>query len=532
MNMISAVDYEAFYNTWTDDFEKDAKEKLKAKGYLPKHLPSQQLQADKYIAMWEVLAKKLNLNDFQVVYLQNEQAGSLYQLPTATVTPSPATTTPARSSRNITKSNELEASLNILVSSGIRVVIGGKMYSGNESIVTLLSAAAVVEEPLPQLTEYMGIGSPTELPTSLIHIGRLLSQKKELYVQTMINNHLLFLNAANTSSCSDQLPSRPRKLDMHENIYPATAKPDLTSKIAPLILEIKDSPDTKGTELLDNCKAVLVQGIDHAHVLRSTDASLKHFAIMCVTGRSAWLLWFERAIENFSEVGKQFETVSITRIAHDNVWRYWCAFNNWTRKDPFWYLTEDGPFLRSTLSSITSVKLCATKIMAKSQHRVYGISLPQIVRYRINGTICKSVIGTTLLKHDLCVKVICGEREFQSEASIASKVAMKYNAMYQADNRPKSIHHLIGTHKVRRHEEIDALTQEFEEFVFEGRTTDAAKGIHLLINDFVYMCSLTGFLLQTVRSMRRPRVQTANLSIFCTRRTPSRPRTPQASTRT
>lgn len=194
-----------------------------------------------------------------------------------------------------------------------------------------------------------------------------------------------------------------------------------------MLLEIKDSPDTAGTDLLDNYRAVLVQGVDHMHVLRSTDASLKHCVVLCVTGRSAWMLWFERLIENFDVAGALFETVSIHRIAHRDVWPLWFASHERTRVHPHWYLTRDAGYLRSTLSTITSANFCGTKILAKSQHRVYGVSLPQIVRYRSSGKLNKSVVGITLMNHDLCVKVIHGEREFEREATAAMVVAVAYN---------------------------------------------------------------------------------------------------------
>ena len=432
-----------FYEEWTTDAEKSAKKKLQAKRVPTETLPNlAELPFDAYTGLWNELKDICDLDPMELWSVKSAHTAYLKKLQQARLPSAP----PAKSSRNVT--NQLENSINMLTSSGICVTIGGKLYNGSENLIALLSTAPVSEEPLSQLKKYVVESLTAGLPVELQNIGRLLTEGSKSNALGIINAHLDKLQAAHTSASSDQLLSRPRKLDEHHSIYPATAKPDLTSKIFPQLMETKDSPKTGGNEMCDDCWDVLAQAVDRANVLCNTDATLKHFAVFGVTGRSAWFLWFERNLAAFGAQDGLFEVLSMHRVPHSHVWPLWFALHERTRTEPFWYLTEDGVSLRSTLSSITSAKFCATKIIARSQHNVYGISLPQIVRYRTGAKTHKSVIGVTLMKHDLCVKIIHDESQFDREGSIGTKVATMYNKMYKSTEQ-KSTHHVIGTHKVR-----------------------------------------------------------------------------------
>ena len=281
-----------------------------------------------------------------------------------------------------------------------------------------------------------------------------LSAKHENRAQVALSKVCALLKASDTSSSSNCMFSDARKVYTTNNIYPASAKLDLISNVSPMGLELKATPPTKhdSTSLVDADVAGLAQGLQRCYVIRNTDATLSCFVLIVITGRSAWHIRFDRDLRKYGSK-ETFETVYVHRIAHEDVWKIWMAYNELTVKKPNWFLTSEALHLRSVLSCFTVPSLCATRLIAKSKHNVYGVSLPQAVPFRTVGNVSKTVLGVTLLSHDFCVKVIPSDYQFGIEPGISTAVGNSYNSLF-----PDRRHYLLRTHSVSASSASDAVS--------------------------------------------------------------------------
>ena len=110
----------------------------------------------------------------------------------------------------------------------------------------------------------------------------LLSLKLKIAVKTQIRYSTCLVIGANDA------------------IYTLTAKPDLSSNVAPMYLEIKPSGESaSSTVLTESDMDIFHQALDRVFVIRCTNATIKTHVTFAVTARSAWIFIFNRDIEAF-----------------------------------------------------------------------------------------------------------------------------------------------------------------------------------------------------------------------------------------
>jgi hypothetical protein len=360
--------------------------------------------------------------------------------------PTDITITPSKSNFSKTDINELQASLDTLSKSNVQVVIGNRAYESSDTITSLFKdiPETICDTDITDLAD----ASLVETSCKQLDLRHLLSQGtgKEALAQNAVSTepNLKLLRAVDTSKSSHLTFSMPRKIGNENNIYPASAKIDLLSTDCPMAMEFKSTGTTAEDSMLNLDVAGITQGLERICVVRSTNAALSAFIVFVVSGRRAWKLSFHRDVQCFGSTnGQGFETVRIVRIAHEDVWRHWFGYVALTASRPSWYLTPDAYHLLSTLNSITSPNLCGSRLYQASGHRVYVVSLPQLIHYEdINGT-KKSIIGVSMVNPNLCIKIIETHPEFHKESSIASAVCCTYNEL-----NPGLKFHLLGIHEI------------------------------------------------------------------------------------
>jgi hypothetical protein len=254
---------------------------------------------------------------------------------------------------------------------------------------------------------------------------------------------LKLLSAVNTSAATNSLYSLPRRVGQSDNVYPATARIDLLSQKCPMGMEVKATSvtSTAGGSLVVVDIEGLTQGLRRLWVMRSTNACINTFIMFVVTGRSAWLLLFTRTVESYRN--GNFETITLTRIKHEDVWRTWLGYTKMTEDNAAWFLTCDAVHIMSTLNCIVSPSLCGTQLLQASNHRVYAVSLPKIFRHRDAGGRWKKIVGITSVDPDFCLKVIPKRETFNNEAKAALEVCVSYHARFSS-----SLFYVIGTHEL------------------------------------------------------------------------------------
>jgi hypothetical protein len=82
------------------------------------------------------------------------------------------------------------------------------------------------------------------------------------------------------------------------NVYPWRSKPDICSKVCPMIIEVKASTSAEGKGLIVTDIEVISQAMERVYGARCTNAMYKKVIALAITYRSAWLLEFTRNIES------------------------------------------------------------------------------------------------------------------------------------------------------------------------------------------------------------------------------------------
>jgi hypothetical protein len=345
--------------------------------------------------------------------------------------------------------NKLQHVLELMMQSHLKVTIGGTEYQDKMDGGKLLRECKI-EDADPDITQ---LADPTfvQFMNKKLPLKELLSRGlgTESKAQQTISQprYLAKLRATDPSSETNRMFSLPRRVGESENIYPATAKFDLLSEVCSMAMEFKATPaeSSRSGEPINAVLAGITQGLERLLVLRSTNATLRAFVLFAVTGQSAWKLMFQRCVASFNlpDAKEPFEQVIVKRISHNTIWEHWCGYMKLSIEEPEWYLTEDAQHILSTLNAITAGHLCGTQLHQSSVHRVYAVSLPQIVEYvDPNGT-RKATVGVNMLKHDFCLKIIADKSTFDREAAVASSVCVSYNQMF-----PGSQFHLLAIHEL------------------------------------------------------------------------------------
>lgn len=210
----------------------------------------------------------------------------------------------------------------------------------------------------------------------------------------------------------------------YNSVYFCSGKPDATSLVAPLVLEIKES--TGDDALLNKDLEVLLQAFERVICAFRIAGYLSRYFCLAASGGAAWLVSFHRA-------GMK-GTLSIVRIRHRHVGILWHAITNECKKNQFYYLTNDAPKIYNAIKSIKQTPAyCRVKVVYHADNsRVYFVSFP--TRFSSNDREVKKYVGVCSLKNNVnvAIKVVDEDAMFQTELHALKVVAVNANKNFYA----------------------------------------------------------------------------------------------------
>jgi len=209
----------------------------------------------------------------------------------------------------------------------------------------------------------------------------------------------------------------PQVLNDHENssVYLQTGKPDGTSTVAPMDLEIKSDGMTGELAKID--WQVLRQAVERVVARMHLSSYLKFAVAFAVTNRSAWCVLGKR------DETKQTCSLIIERIAYAEVTRLWLVITQKCQQDPTFFLTSDGPLIWASLKSIGFPPwMCQVKWLASSMSRVYAVTMPEYYQWGNNQRILGINVATSC-SATYALKVVQSTEDYQREVDALDAVA-------------------------------------------------------------------------------------------------------------
>jgi hypothetical protein len=205
----------------------------------------------------------------------------------------------------------------------------------------------------------------------------------------------------------------------NSSVYLQTCKPDGTSTVAPMDLEIKsdcktgDNPTTLDWQVLN-------QAVERVAVRMHLSGYLKFAVAFAVTGRSAWCVLGKREfLTNKSE--KQIVSLHIERVKHVAVKKLWLGITRKSEAEPTFFLTEDGPLIWAALNNVGLLPwLCRIKWLASSMSRVYAVTKP---KYYTWGGNQKTLGINATDSATYALKVVRGTTDYDREVAALTAVA-------------------------------------------------------------------------------------------------------------
>mmetsp|Transcript_29720 Transcript_29720/g.40822 ORF Transcript_29720/g.40822 Transcript_29720/m.40822 type:complete len:305 (-) Transcript_29720:805-1719(-) len=185
-------------------------------------------------------------------------------------------------------------------------------------------------------------------------------------------------NATDKNSIQLKTFGNPKEAHHYNNhvsdVYSLNAKLDFSSNLGPLALEIEDcipssSPIEKGDSVAvkkrkrdsdemafdiegqaeNNCSVlsmeVITLALSRLFVLRSVYAQLSKAIVFAVGTRSAWIVIFERQLED----DERGEYIHMYRIRRKSVSPLWSAISLQMKMNSKWFLTEDAEILNEAI---------------------------------------------------------------------------------------------------------------------------------------------------------------------------------------
>jgi hypothetical protein len=359
--------------------------------------------------------------------------------------------TPSKMSLGVTNTTKLQTAVDRLTS--VTVSVNGVRFPNSGNIVDALKKDTDIT---PFSSPYVNEVEAAEL-YRLMDLQTALRQAKEQPGQALVSSFADRLKAVDTSKdASYSLFHMPRQTRHTDAVYPLSAKVDIISNLCCMLLELKNSGVTDSDSLTDVDADALQQAVDRVFVFRATSAWLKDVVVITVTGRAAWLLEFSRDVRKYGKA--EFEVLHISRITHCDVWRVWTAYSAKSVENSHWFLTPDAKHLVSTLSCITNPVSCISQLIASSRHRVYGISFLAMLEQSSLGDRKAQVIGASLRKYDICIKIFEDDTDFANESRAAMAVREKYLQEF-----PDKLYYVLNTHKVSDGRILATTAAETEE---------------------------------------------------------------------
>ena len=260
-------------------------------------------------------------------------------------------------------------------------------------------------------------------PELAIEFGKLAEMKETAFQQGPLKENLFdikWARAHDLSTSNHSTPGpffKPAQMVGDASVCHLSAKPDGTSLVAPMDLEIKSDLCSGGLAEVD--WRVLDQAVERVLMRLRMAGFLSCAVAFAVTGRSAWCVVGERRFESRQEI----QQLNVCRVSHSAVALLWGAVTRRAAREPHFFLTADGPcLLRSLCAAGLEPWACRVKWLASSMSNVYGITLPQ--QFKLGNNMCRGV-DCRPTSVTFVVKVVCGGNAdlFTREAFALQKMA-------------------------------------------------------------------------------------------------------------
>eukprot|EP00597_Dinobryon_sp_UTEXLB2267_P002739 CAMPEP_0170072194 /NCGR_PEP_ID=MMETSP0019_2-20121128/9897_1 /TAXON_ID=98059 /ORGANISM="Dinobryon sp., Strain UTEXLB2267" /LENGTH=556 /DNA_ID=CAMNT_0010281051 /DNA_START=143 /DNA_END=1813 /DNA_ORIENTATION=- len=269
-------------------------------------------------------------------------------------------------------------------------------------------------------------------------------------------------NATDKNSIQLKTFGNPKEAHHYNNhvsdVYSLNAKLDFSSNLGPLALEIEDcipssSPIEKGDSVAvkkrkrdsdemafdiegqaeNNCSVlsmeVITLALSRLFVLRSVYAQLSKAIVFAVGTRSAWIVIFERQLED----DERGEYIHMYRIRRKSVSPLWSAISLQMKMNSKWFLTEDAEILNEAIMHLGVHPIgTVSQLVECSGHRVYGVSFPRI--YSSYAYWSTSALGCTANVASFAIKIFHREVKFRREAQYLERVKEQYHKLYEEDD--------------------------------------------------------------------------------------------------
>jgi hypothetical protein len=216
-----------------------------------------------------------------------------------------------------------------------------------------------------------------------------------------------------------------------ENIYPLSARPHLMfdDPVASFSLEIKTTPALNEVVSMNDITsqdfAVLTQAVQRVTTAASIAAYLGKSVAFAATGRTAWLVVYQRFCSCFSTRPAE---VRILRITHQHVLSLWHELVRVSNECLNWWLTEDGSHILYALHSLgASPEWTGVQLLGESNSRVYKVLLPQMYDYGTGG---RTTLGVNPATPAFCFKVIVDDDKYVVESEALAAVMAQYGSQH------------------------------------------------------------------------------------------------------
>lgn len=200
-----------------------------------------------------------------------------------------------------------------------------------------------------------------------------------------------------------------------------TAKPDGTSKVAPMDLEIKSDFHSKDSDNLAKIDyEVLKQAVERVSMRMDNQGFLRVAYAFAVTGRSAWFLNVKRRHPTEKPL------LWVYRVQHSDGGDLWMRITRLAKQYPHFFLSGDGAAIDTAMKKIgVTTWCCRVKALAQSQSVVYGVTVPKL--YKSSG---ENLVGFDVTPSAItyAVKIVCEGSSFKKESEALEKIAAKAGA--------------------------------------------------------------------------------------------------------
>jgi hypothetical protein len=338
--------------------------------------------------------------------------------------------TPSKNNSTDSTPDEFIASFNRYLQSNIGLVIGGVTCRDQYSVTAAINAA---EESSWKSHHKTDVSKVTEL-NNAIPLQAALRANSEDPCQTLLRDNIDLLHAVDTSLVHANMFYLSHKVGGTNNVYSLSGKMDLVSKLCPMFLEIKHSGPGASTGMIATDFDVIKQAAERVFVLRSTNALLGEAVVIACTARSSWLFHFERNV--LCDRGNGFETLTVTRIPHEEIFKVWVTYTALTMRRPDWFWTEDSVKVLEGIRCFNNPFVCVSQLISSANHRVYGVSFPRLYEGEHLNTHKESIVGATAASFDICIKIINDDEEYAREAAATRAIAHAFKTANKE-------HHLI-----------------------------------------------------------------------------------------